>query len=139
MHKYNKAWKVGAHGIHVETVLDQEAGRNDTVAWCLRSVHVDTFDQQVRSRFLNYMQQLHSGMSCAPVRFALHSSPVKKIRARDLLFVCQEQAPLLGNTARVLDVKSDNVCMAWFPSAMAWLKLPQQQTGITCFTHVNIV
>jgi hypothetical protein len=97
------------------------------------------FDLHLRSRFLNYMLPCTVGMSCAPVRFTLHNSAVKNIRAGDLLFVCQEQAPVLGNTTLVLDVKSDDVCMAWFPSAVAWLKLPQQQAGITCFTHVNVV
>lgn len=97
------------------------------------------FDLHLRSRFLSYMLPCTVGMSCAPVRFTLHNSAVQNIRAGDLLFVCQEQAPVSGNTALVLDVKSDDVCTAWFPSAVAWLKLPQQPAGITCFTHVNVV
>ena len=77
-------------------------------------------------------------MATGPVCLSDKYGKLLDIHKGSIYQVCKDQASLLGNVAVALsvDAQISNICTAWFPDAVAWLRLPQSEPGCACLTCV---
>ena len=79
-----------------------------------------------------------------PVCFHHLDGDCRLLQPGQTVQVSQLHVATLGTYAVVLGMLDANtagkhIYRAWFPDAASWLKLPQQQPGIPCFTCVLVV